>query len=194
VSDHYARSISTIGAQEGIVGLVARDQQTVVVDDVAANPTLPMAAAEGLAPIMATPLKAQGRLLGVMAVSTRATRSYSADDIYFVSSAGAQLASAIEHALLFREQIDRVERERRLLEAVETVNRSLGTHSVATTVVAEAARLMNTSKAALLVLKDDTLVAEEVLNLSAEFLPPLRAAHRRVGVGTAPSATALRSR
>jgi two-component system cell cycle response regulator len=169
VSDHYARSISTIGAQEGIVGLVARDQQTVVVDDVAANPTLPLAAAEGLETIMATPLKAQGRLLGVMAVSTRATRSYSADDIYFVSSAGAQLASAIEHALLFREQIERVEHERRLLEAVETVNRSLGTHSVATTVVAEAARLMNTSKAALLVLKDDALVAEEVLNLSADF-------------------------
>jgi diguanylate cyclase (GGDEF)-like protein len=104
-----------------------------------------------------------------MAVATRAPRSYSADDIYFVSSAGAQLASAIEHALLFREQIDRVERERRLLEAVETVNRSLGTHSVSTTVVTEAARLMNTDKAALLAIKGDVLVAEDVHNLSAEF-------------------------
>jgi len=169
VSADYARSISTIGSQEGVVGLVAREQQTVVVDDVAANKTLPLAAAEGLATILATPLKAQGRLLGVMAVATRDTRSYSADDIYFASSAGAQLASAIEHALLFREQIDRVERERRLLEAVETVNRSLGTHSVSSTVVAEAARLMNATKAALLVLKDDTLVADEVHNLSAEF-------------------------
>ena len=141
-----------------------------MVEDVVANSqTLPLAGAEGLATILATPLKAQGRLLGVMAVATRAQRSYSADDIYFVSSAGAQLASAIEHALLFREQIDRVERERRLLEAVETVNRSLGTHAVSTTVVAEAARLMNTGKAALLVLKGDSLVAEDVHNLSAEF-------------------------
>ena len=169
VSADYAGSISTIGAQEGVVGLVAREQQTVVVDDVAANDTLPLAAAEGLATILATPLKAQGSLLGVMAVATRETRSYSADDVYFASSAGAQLASAIEHALLFREQIDRVERERRLLQAVETVNRSLGTHAVSTTVVAEAARLMNASKAALLVLKDGTLVAEDVHNLSAEF-------------------------
>ncbi|HUK78980.1 MAG TPA: diguanylate cyclase [Thermoleophilia bacterium] len=169
VSDEYARAMSTLTAQEGVVGLVAREQQTVVIDDVAGNGTLPLAAAEGLATVLATPLKAQGRLLGVMAVATRAQRSYSADDIYFVSSAGAQLASAIEHALLFREQIDRVERERRLLQAVETVNRSLGTHAVSTTVVAEAARLMNTTKAALLVQRDDRLVAEDVHNLSAEF-------------------------
>jgi diguanylate cyclase (GGDEF)-like protein len=169
VSDGYARAISTLGAQEGVVGLVAREQQTAVVEDVSASKTLPLAAAEGLETILATPLKAQGRLLGVMAVATRAPRSYSADDIYFVSSAGAQLASAIEHALLFREQIDRVERERRLLEAVETVNRSLGTHSVSTTVVTEAARLMNTDKAALLAIKGDVLVAEDVHNLSAEF-------------------------
>jgi diguanylate cyclase (GGDEF)-like protein len=40
---------------------------------------------------------------------------------------------------------------------------------VSSTVVAEAARLMNASKAALLMLKDDTLVADEVHNLSAEF-------------------------
>ncbi len=96
--------------------------------------------------MLAAPLKAQGRLLGVMVVATRGKRSYSADDIYFVSAAGAQLASAIEHALLFREQIERVERERRLLEAVETVNRSLGSHSVPMTVLVEAARLMETSQ------------------------------------------------
>jgi diguanylate cyclase (GGDEF)-like protein len=170
VSDEYARGISTVNAQEGVVGLVAREQETSVVEDISPDsPTLPLAGAEGLRTILATPLKAQGRLLGVMAVATRAARSYSADDIYFVSSAAAQLASAIEHALLFREQIDRVERERRLLDAVETVNRSLGTHAVPTTVVAEAARLMGTSKAALLGLRGDSLVAEEVHNLSAEF-------------------------
>jgi len=170
VSDEYARTISTLNAQEGVVGLVARDQETTVVEDISPDsPTLPLAGAEGLRTVLATPLKAQGRLLGVMAVATRAARSYSADDIYFVSSAAAQLASAIEHALLFREQIDRVERERRLLDAVETVNRSLGAHSVPNTVVVEAARLMGTSKAALLALRGDTLVVEEVHNLSAEF-------------------------
>ncbi len=170
VSDEYARAISTLGAEEGVVGLVAREQQMAVVEDVAADrKTLPLAGAEGLATVLATPLKAQGRLLGVMAVATRGPRSYSADDIYFVSSAGAQLASAIEHALLFREQIDRVERERRLLEAVKTVNRSLDSHSVSATVVAEAARLMNTGKAALLALRGDMLVPEDVHNLSDEF-------------------------
>jgi len=170
VSDEYARALSTLNAQEGIVGLVAREQETTVVEDVSPDsPTLPLAGAEGLRTILATPLKAQGRVLGVMAVATRAARSYSADDIYFVSSAAAQLASAIEHALLFREQIDRAERERRLLEAVETVNRSLGTHSVSATVAVEAAHLMGTGKAALLALRDDSLVVEEAHNMSPEF-------------------------
>lgn len=169
VSDEYAQTITRLSAREGVVGLVAREQQTTVVEDVRADGTLPFAAAEGLRTVLATPLKAQGRLLGVMAVATRAVRSYSADDVYFASAAGAQLASAIEHALLFAEQIERVERERRLLKAVEKVNRSLGAHSVAATVVAEAAHLMNADKAALLVMRGDLLVAEDVHNLSAEF-------------------------
>ena len=87
VSDEYARAISTLNAQEGVVGLVARDQETTVVEDISPDsPTLPLAGAEGLRTVLATPLKAQGKLLGVMAVATRAARSYSADDIYFVSS------------------------------------------------------------------------------------------------------------
>ena len=169
VSDDYARTMARLSAQEGVVGIVAREQQTTVVEDVGANGTLPFAAAEGLRTILATPLKAQGRLLGVMAVATRATRSYSADDVYFASAAGAQLASAIEHALLFGEQIERVERERRLLKAVEKVNRSLGSHAVSATVVTEAAHLLNADKAALLGLRGERLVAEDVHNLSDEF-------------------------
>ncbi len=169
VSDDYAQTMVRLSAQEGVLGLVAREQQTTVVEDVSADGTLPFAAAEGLRTVLATPLKAQGRLLGVMAVATRAARSYSADDVYFASAAGAQLASAIEHALLFAEQLERVERERRLLKAVEKVNRSLGAHSAAATVVAEAAHLMNADKAALLVLRGDLLVAEDVHNLSDEF-------------------------
>ncbi len=42
VSDDYARAIATLGAQEGVVGLVAREQETAVVEDVSANhQTLP---------------------------------------------------------------------------------------------------------------------------------------------------------
>jgi diguanylate cyclase (GGDEF)-like protein len=169
VSDEYAETITRLSSQEGVVGIVAREQQTTIVEDARGNGTLPFAAAEGLRTILATPLKAQGRLLGVMAIATRATRSYSADDVYFASAAGAQLASAIEHALLFAEQIERVERERRLLKAVEKVNRSLGAHSASATVVTEAAHLINAEKAALLVLRDDLLVADDVYNLSEDF-------------------------
>ena len=78
--------------------------ETIVVDDVAAGPVpLPTARREGLATLLGVPLKAQGRLLAVLVPGARARAArYSADDIYFATAAGAQLAAAIERALLFR--------------------------------------------------------------------------------------------
>jgi diguanylate cyclase (GGDEF)-like protein len=151
---------------EGFVGAVAQQQETTVVEDTA---TLPDVRHDGLATLIGVPLKAQGEMLAVLAVGTRTPRSYSADDIYFATAAGAQLAAAIERALLFREQATRIERERRLLEASETVNRSLGAPSLRMVILSEAARLVDADKSALLQVRGDVLVADTVYRLSDEY-------------------------
>ena len=170
ISDEYAAAIASVPADDDVAGFVARRHETLVIDDVHAGlDRLPRARGEGLETMVATPLEAQGRLLGVLLVATRGRRAYSADDVSFVTAAGAQLASAVERALLYRDQLERVAHERRLLEAVKNVNRSLGTHAVAVTVLVEAAQLMGSAKSALLVARGDVLVAEDVYNLSDEF-------------------------
>jgi diguanylate cyclase (GGDEF)-like protein len=170
LSSWYAERISELTADQGIVGAVAKTHETVVIDDVQLSEVpLQFTRREGIVSMLAAPLKAQGRLLGVLVAASHSPRSYSADDIYFATAAGAQLASAIDHALLFREQAQSADRERRLLEAAERVNRSLGSHDTARTVLAEAARLLGAQKSALLVCRGEALVAEAVYNLSEKY-------------------------
>jgi len=151
---------------EGFVGAVAQQQETTVLEDTA---RLTEIRRDGLVTLVGVPLKAQGEMLAVLAVGTRTPRSYSADDIYFAAAAGAQLAAAIERALLFREQATRIEREHRLLEASETVNRSLDSPSLRMVILSEAARLVEADKSALLQVRGDHLVADAVYRLPDEY-------------------------
>jgi diguanylate cyclase (GGDEF)-like protein len=178
VSDAFAAEARERVWGEGLVGVVAEAQQTVVIADSASGPVpLPAASREGLVSLLGVPLKAQGQLLAVLAVATRQNRNFSAEDIYFATAAGAQLAAAIERALLFQQQRQQSVHERRLLEAAETVNRSLDSHSLPRVILAEATALMDAQKSALLVVHGDTLIAEEVYGLSDDyrrlFLVPL---------------------
>ena len=166
LSRAFQQVIARRGPGEGFVGMIAEHQETTVLEDAARIPELRR---DGLQTLIGVPLKAQGRMLAVLAVGTRGLRSYSADDIYFATAAGAQLALAIERALLFKEQIDLVERERLLLESSETLNRSLDSASLPTTILGEAARLLGAGKAALLSVRGDHLVAEAVHKLSEEY-------------------------
>jgi eukaryotic-like serine/threonine-protein kinase len=169
VSPAFAEAARRRAVGEGIVGVVAEAQETVVFDMDDSPVPLPDARREGLVSLLGVPLKAQGQLLAAFVAASRSVRQFSADDIYFAAAAGTQLAAAIERALLFREQDRRIERERRLLESAETVNRSLDSHAVTLTILAEAARLLEAQKSALLVVRGDSLVAEEVYRLTDDF-------------------------
>jgi len=151
---------------EGFIGAVAQQQETIVLEDTTG---LMETRRDGLVTLIGVPLKAQGEMLAVLAVGTRTPRSYSADDIYFATAAGAQLAAAIERALLFREQSARIERERRLLEASETVNRNLDSPSLRMVILSEAARLVEADKSALLQVRGDHLVADTVYRLPDDY-------------------------
>ncbi len=178
VSRAFAGAPQACGEEAEVVGMVAEARETLVIDDVAASLVpLPATEREGLVTVLGVPLRAQGQLLAVLAVGTRQTRQYSAEDIYFAAAAGAQLAGALERALLFREQERQAARERRLLESSETVNRSLDSPSLPMTILAEAARLMDAERSALLGVRGDTLVADAVYRLTDDyrrlFLVPL---------------------
>jgi diguanylate cyclase (GGDEF)-like protein len=158
------------GSADRFAAFIAERQETVLVEDVLAPPlALPDLRREGLRTLLGVPLRSQGRLLAVLTVATREPRAYSADDIYFASATGSHLAAALERALLFRRQEALIERERRLLEASETLNRRLDSHALSLTILAEAVALMGADKGALLVRRGDTLVAEDVYRMSEAY-------------------------
>jgi diguanylate cyclase (GGDEF)-like protein len=169
LSERYVAEATRLTAADSLGRLIIDGQETVVVDDVAASRLgLRESRREGLQTLVGVPLKAQGRLLGALFFGSHGRRAYSADDMYFTGAAGAQLASAIEHALLYREQLLRAERERRLLEAAEQLNLQLES-SLSLTILAEARRLMDADTSALMIVRGDMLVAEEVLGMSEGF-------------------------
>jgi len=169
LSPRFTNQLAHLDADHPIAKLVSEGSEAIVVDDAdAARLGLKECQREGLSTLAGVPLRAQGRLLGALFLGSHGRRAYSADDMYFIGAAGAQLASAIERALLYREQLLRAERQRLLLDAAEKLNLRLES-SLSSTILEEACRLMDADKAALMIVRGDVLVAEEVLGLSAGF-------------------------
>ena len=115
--------------------------------------------------LLAVPLESSDRVFGLLGVTRRPPHPYSGNDVYHVTAAGARIAAAIERDLPGRDQ-GQADRSRLLLEAAETVNSSLDSSSLETTILAEASRLVAAQRSALLILKGDVLVAREALGLS----------------------------
>ena len=126
--------------------------------------------------LIIVPLESAAHVFGALAVIRREQRAYSPDDVYQVTAAGARIAGVIHND---QPAIDkgRADRGRLLLEAAETVNSSLDSASLETTILAEATRLGAAQRSALLVSKGDVLVAQEALGLSDQcrdrFVVPL---------------------
>jgi diguanylate cyclase (GGDEF)-like protein len=163
ISAGHVVAIASSARGEGLLDRVTRGRETVVVDrrgegSATISPTLP----EGFQTMLALPLQSQGRVFGLVALVTRGARTYSTDDVGRATAAAGELAFAIDDALRMREQQRRIDRQRLLLEAAETVHRSLDSSSLETTILAEATRLVDAQMSALLVVRGDVLVATEV--------------------------------
>ena len=118
---------------------------------------------------LAVPLESSDLVFGVLGVTSPRSHEYSGDEVYAVTAAGARIAAAIERDARARLQ-GHADRARLLLEAAETVNSSLESSSLQTTILGEAGRIVDAQKAALFVLKGDVLVAQEALGLSDKCL------------------------
>jgi diguanylate cyclase (GGDEF)-like protein len=165
ISDRCAAAMAAVPNDAGVAGRAFTARETVIVGDTATNPLVPPALLdEGIRTMLLIPLVTHGGALGVLALMTRRPRVYSTDEVGLAVAAGAELASAVEH-ILFREQLDRIDRQRLLLEATETVNRSVDSASLETIILAEATRLVDAQKSALLTVRGDVLVAKEVYRL-----------------------------
>lgn len=120
-------SITPYRMNEGLLGKAAVNGETVLINDWPHNapayaipPNVPVVLEPerfDIQAVMAVPLQAQGRPLGVLSVwRDRPDQPYSEDDLTFLLDLGNRAALAVENGRLYKEMIDRERRYRDILE------------------------------------------------------------------------------
>src|SRR6185503_7854387 len=117
--------LRTIAIGEGLVGLAVARRVAVTMPDVQNDPRALNAArlrAEGIASAAAAPLVAGNRVLGALAIGTRALRHFPAEEMSLLQSLADQAAIAIDNARLFFDEQTR----RAYLNALLEINTKIG--------------------------------------------------------------------
>jgi len=122
---------------EGIVGLAARSQHGIIVDDVHANP-LYVVARRSTRSEMVAPLLSKGRVIGLLNVESDHKKAFSRADLRLLEAFAGKAAVSIERAHLYEEQYEKeqIEKELRLARTVQTFfspgrSRTFGAYRIA---------------------------------------------------------------
>lgn len=90
---------------EGIAGRVAQTAEPILLEDISQDPRAAhpdLVSTEGLKGFVSIPLKAKGKVTGVMNVASHVAGHFGADDVSLLSSIGDYLGTAIEQAQLYQ--------------------------------------------------------------------------------------------
>ncbi|MDA0206254.1 MAG: SpoIIE family protein phosphatase [Acidobacteria bacterium] len=108
-----------------LTGWMMKNQASLLVNDLASDARFQSAAAGTVRSLICAPLKAKGRLIGVLSVfNKRKGESFSKEDERLLTIIAAQSAQVVEHARLYEEEqaLHRVEQE---LETARTIQQRL---------------------------------------------------------------------
>jgi len=184
IVDELAAAIDGARTDEGPVGQAFTTRRAVTWRAVSGSGA-PAAAGSGAAPatpaagaaLLALPLQTEKGVFGVAVAFGAAAAGCSGERLNRAEVACGRLADRVEQTVRLREQLDHLDLQQRLLAAVETVARSVTSGSLETTILAEAAHLLDARQAVLLVLRGDVLVASESFGLDERaarlFVVPL---------------------
>lgn len=120
LSSKYAEEMR-LSLGEGISGKVAQNGKAKLVEDLVSEPNAAhpsLISTEGLRAFVSVPLRAKGKVLGVMNVASHAPRRFSERDMLILDSIGDQLGIAIEQANLYEQLRRSRERYRRLAQQI----------------------------------------------------------------------------
>ncbi|MDD4859308.1 MAG: GAF domain-containing protein [Dehalococcoidales bacterium] len=105
LSPGYVQSVCYLPG-EGIAGRVAASGKPILVEDASNDPRVAYADlmdSEGLKAFASVPLRAKGKILGVLNIASHSPRRFSREDIQLLEGIAAQVAIAVENARLHRE-------------------------------------------------------------------------------------------
>jgi len=138
-SDFLTRE-RTVQLDHCLCGTCAQTGETLVIDDLAAEPSLAdnACAREGFQSIISVPMKVKGRVVGVIHVASSQKGVFSPRDQQILTAVGNRVATAVENAWLYEE----AQRRAVYLEAASLVGRRITTLSDLDSLLAEVVRLI----------------------------------------------------
>ncbi|MBE0521235.1 MAG: GAF domain-containing protein [Candidatus Methanoperedenaceae archaeon] len=183
ISDELASTISKIRVGQGVTGIVAKTgrPQTTTVSMYPSSEILPSLLKEGIVSIASTPLKAKGKVVGVITLGHRKFRHFSTDDMELLASIGNHVGVAIENSRLFNE----VEKHHKILDTLysieSVVSRSLNLGEIFEVALSKALEVTDTQAGTLYSFDGKNLHLEVLKGLSPEFKE--KATVRELGEG-----------
>lgn len=151
-------SSASVTVGQGIAGWVAEHGQPVLVHDARSDIRFKMRAyRDDISSAMSIPLKAHGRVIGVLnASTTESGRRFGPRDVEFLSTIANQVAMVIDNARLY-ERLDRRSTElASLLQIAETVTSSLDLKDVLAVLAEKFKTMAQVDAASILVYDNDT--------------------------------------
>lgn len=120
VNDFVARGVR-VHADQGLSGLAVTTGQLVVTEDVRRDPRLavPEFREEGVQAMALAPMRARGRVLGVLGLMSYTAHKFTPEDLTVISAIADQIGVALDNARLFEEARRRV-RELTAIQAIST--------------------------------------------------------------------------
>jgi signal transduction histidine kinase/PAS domain-containing protein len=106
LSPEYVEGTKGMVIGEGVAGLVAKEDKTILVDDAQNDPRMArrvIVTREGLRGFLGVPLKSKERMVGVLTIGSKTPRLFASQEVQFLTALGHQLGLAIENAELYQE-------------------------------------------------------------------------------------------
>lgn len=103
LSARYVEGVH-MGLGEGIAGRAAQNGKALLLEDISVDPRTAhpdLISTEGLKAFVSVPLRAKGKVLGVLNVAGKMPRQFTENDMHLLNSIGDQLGVAIEEASLY---------------------------------------------------------------------------------------------
>ncbi|MFL7793939.1 MAG: GAF domain-containing protein [Anaerolineae bacterium] len=140
-----------VPADQGLSGLAVSTGQPVVTGDVSSDPRIAISEFrdEPVQAMALAPMRARGRVLGVLGIMSYTPYSFSPDEVTFISAIADQIGVAFDNARLFEEARCRV-RELSTLQAISTqVASTLDLWTVLETITSSTLELIDANVAAI---------------------------------------------
>ncbi len=124
VNDFVAYGVR-VPADQGLSGLAVANGQPVVTGDISREPRLavPEFRGEGVRAMALAPMRARGRVLGVLSAMSYAPRDFSPEEVTVLSAIAGQIGVALDNARLFDDARRRVQE----LTALQAINMQVAT-------------------------------------------------------------------